>query len=204
MTTWSACPPPEDLLGIVRYVLRCQQVRRDVLAADMLDGLEIITALRAQIDDTELALLRGGRRLGHSWAELATPAGLHSRQGAEQRMVRLTAAIGHRVRSERKERGHRARTRSATAWLAGSRERILDLAAAAASAEHGDPEAADVAGDLGEWRAEKEPSLQVLMALLSQMDTGHHLSDPPCGCAVAADLTSLVDAWHDVQGPPDS
>lgn len=195
-------PEPEDLLGLLRYVLRYQRVPQAVLAADARDALEVVMVLRAQLDDAELALIRLNRRMGFSWAQIAASCGLYSRQAAQQRMVRLVAACSGRVRSERGERNHRETVRNAAAWLQASRRRVLDLAAEAASAAHSLEDAADLAEDLAEELTEADPSLRALMALLCQMRNAHR-AEEACSCALARRLAPLADAWDDVQGPPD-
>jgi hypothetical protein len=191
-------PAPEDLLGVARYVLRCQRVSREVLAQDTCDALRIVAALRAQADEAELALLRSTRRLRITWAQTAAVLGLHSPQAAQQRLVRLGAAAGGRVRSELHERGRRAVARDASAWLGENGAQVLDLASAVASAAHAEPGAADLAEDLAEELAEDVPSPRALVALLSQM----HKACPATGCGFVG-LGPLVTAWDDVQGPPD-
>jgi hypothetical protein len=58
-----------------------------------LGDLRAIRAARARLDAEELALIDGARRAGATWAEIAAALGLTSRQAAEQRRLRLAAAV---------------------------------------------------------------------------------------------------------------
>jgi len=58
-----------------------------------LTALRAIPAERAGLDARELALIDQARRAGATWVEIAEALGLSSRQAAEQRRLRLTAAV---------------------------------------------------------------------------------------------------------------
>jgi hypothetical protein len=58
-----------------------------------LSALRAIPAERARLDARELALIDQARREGATWVEVAEALGLGSRQAAEQRRLRLTAAV---------------------------------------------------------------------------------------------------------------
>ena len=58
-----------------------------------LSGLRAIPAARARLDAEELGLIDAARRAGATWAEIAEALGLTSRQAAEQRRLRLVAAV---------------------------------------------------------------------------------------------------------------
>ncbi|GAA2184561.1 hypothetical protein [Micromonospora lupini] len=57
-----------------------------------LAGLAEVRATRAQLDEREAELIDRARHDGATWAQIATALGLGSRQAAEQRRQRLTAA----------------------------------------------------------------------------------------------------------------
>ncbi|MDG4830128.1 hypothetical protein O7627_12555 [Solwaraspora sp. WMMD1047] len=59
-----------------------------------LDALGELAALRTHLDRVERQLIHQARDRGASWARIATALGLASRQAAEQRLLRLTAASG--------------------------------------------------------------------------------------------------------------
>lgn len=58
-----------------------------------LSELRAIPGRRARLDAEELALIDQARRAGATWAEIAAALGLTSRQAAEQRRLRLAAAV---------------------------------------------------------------------------------------------------------------
>ncbi|MBL7256523.1 hypothetical protein [Paractinoplanes lichenicola] len=58
-----------------------------------LDDLRTIPAARARLDVQELELIDRARRDGATWGEIAAALGLGSRQAAEQRRLRLVAAV---------------------------------------------------------------------------------------------------------------
>jgi len=58
-----------------------------------LTALRTIPAERARLDARELALIDQARREGATWVDIAAALGLGSRQAAEQRRLRLTAAV---------------------------------------------------------------------------------------------------------------
>ncbi|MCO8276102.1 hypothetical protein M1L60_36550 [Actinoplanes sp. TRM 88003] len=60
--------------------------------ADLTD-LRAVPAARARLDAEELDLIDRARREGATWGEIATALGLGSRQAAEQRRLRLVAAV---------------------------------------------------------------------------------------------------------------
>jgi hypothetical protein len=57
------------------------------------DELRAIPAARRRLDEQELDLIDRARRSGATWADIADALGLTSRQAAEQRRVRLSAAV---------------------------------------------------------------------------------------------------------------
>ncbi|WP_250030431.1 DUF2857 domain-containing protein [Paractinoplanes maris] len=62
-----------------------------------LSGLRGVPAARARIDAEELELIDRARRAGATWGEIADALGLGSRQAAEQRRLRLVAAVRGRL-----------------------------------------------------------------------------------------------------------
>jgi hypothetical protein len=91
-------------------------------AGTPLDDLRDIAAARARLDARELTALDNARRQGATWAEIADALGVGSRQAAEQRRQRLSAAAVRASRSRQQdldaEYGHRIVTlRAAVAAL---------------------------------------------------------------------------------------
>jgi hypothetical protein len=154
-----------------------------------LDALLLLREAREQLAEWEPGLIEAAREAGASWADLAHPLGVSSRQAAERRYLRVRP--GHpgstgeqRVRATR---DRRAADRSVTAWardnaaalrqLAGRITALADLPAAA-----GNPLAA-----LTTALADNDPA--ALVAPLA--DTRPYLvSDHPDLAASVDDLTS--------------
>ena len=107
-----------------------QQIPRD--GAEALAALAGVPRMRGELDDLERALIASARESGASWAAIAGALGLRSRQAAEQRSLRLDAALTTR-RDAPEARQHR-RSRHAADELAGSavtalRRAVRDLLA---------------------------------------------------------------------------
>jgi hypothetical protein len=88
-----------------------EQALRTLLAAaraddpaNALDALPLLATLRNRLDQSERALIESARAGGTSWATIATTLGLASRQAAEQRFLRLTAATTAATRTPRTTR----------------------------------------------------------------------------------------------------
>jgi hypothetical protein len=64
-------------------------------ADDMLAALTLLPAARAEVDQTEAALLFTARAHGLSWAQISQAMGLGSPQAAQQRFGRITGRAGH-------------------------------------------------------------------------------------------------------------
>jgi hypothetical protein len=78
-----------DRARLVNFSLTTARLRP---VAD-LSALRAIPAERARLDARELTLIDQARRAGATWVEVAEALGLGSRQAAEQRRLRLTAAV---------------------------------------------------------------------------------------------------------------
>ena len=72
-------------------------------AGSPLDDLRDIAAARTALEARELAALDSARRQGATWADIAEALGVGSRQAAEQRRQRLTAAAARRSRSRQQD-----------------------------------------------------------------------------------------------------
>ncbi|MEW2384375.1 hypothetical protein AB0873_20105 [Micromonospora sp. NPDC047707] len=91
-----------------------------------LDQLAEVTAARTRLDEQELTLIDRARQAGATWAQIAAALGLASRQAAEQRRQRLTAAArAHRAAADRPYGPQMAALRAAMAeldrWIAADR-----------------------------------------------------------------------------------
>ncbi|MFF4393698.1 MULTISPECIES: HSP18 transcriptional regulator [unclassified Streptomyces] len=101
------------------------------LAADSgphpaLAALLMLREVREELAGWESGLIETARREGASWADLAGPLGVASRQAAERRYLRLRPGTAGSTGEERVQatRDTRAADRSVTAW---ARENAADL-----------------------------------------------------------------------------
>lgn len=125
----------DEPLGMVEYVLTCQQVHAGVLADDVLDALVLleyardhVAALPRQLDRYEYRLLTLGRQTGLSFSALAVPLGLRSRQAVEHRILRHRSGERGQVRHESAEREARSRERAADQWCRRHGPRLVAMA----------------------------------------------------------------------------
>jgi hypothetical protein len=65
-------------------------------ADDVLAALTLLAAARAEVDQTEAALLFTARAHGLSWSQISQAMGLGSPQAAQQRFGRVTGRAGQR------------------------------------------------------------------------------------------------------------
>jgi hypothetical protein len=119
---------PDDPAGVVHHILTHRKVPVPYLCADALDGLAVIRALRADLDRDELSLIRMARGAGASWQGIAHASGITSRQGAEQRALRLEAERAGGQRLEPPARHRRRSARREEAWLRRNTVRIRQTA----------------------------------------------------------------------------
>ncbi|MEU2337648.1 type III effector protein [Streptomyces sp. NPDC006654] len=109
----------------------------------VLASLLLLREVREQLAGWETDLIESAREAGASWADLAAPLGVASRQAAERRYLRLRPGAAGTTGEERVRatRDRRAGERSVTAWardnaadlrrLAGQITTLTDLPAAA-------------------------------------------------------------------------
>lgn len=83
-----------------------------------LDALILLRELRGQIAGWEASLIETARDAGASWASLARPMGVNSRQAAERRYLRLRPGAPGATGDQRAQavRDERAAERQATSW----------------------------------------------------------------------------------------
>ncbi|MEU9419805.1 HSP18 transcriptional regulator [Streptomyces sp. NPDC048272] len=111
-----------------------------------LTALSTLREIREQLAGWESALIETARDQGASWADLAGPLGVASRQAAERRYLRLRPGSAGSTGEQRVQatRDSRAAERSVTAWardnaadlrrLAGQVSALTDLPAGSESA----------------------------------------------------------------------
>ncbi|MFD0278950.1 type III effector protein [Kitasatospora sp. NPDC127111] len=104
-------------------------------AEQALAALVLLRELRAQLADWEAPLVETARAAGATWADLARPMGVASRQAAENRYLRLRPAGSTSADPEtgaervKAVRDRRAAERAVTAW---ARDHAADLRVLAA------------------------------------------------------------------------
>ncbi|MBZ4323796.1 type III effector protein [Streptomyces huiliensis] len=88
--------------------------------------LLLLREVRHQLAEWEPGLIEAAREAGASWADLARPLGVTSRQAAERRYLRLRPDVTGATGEERVKatRDRRAAERSVTAW---ARDNAADL-----------------------------------------------------------------------------
>ncbi|GAA3045872.1 hypothetical protein GCM10017562_04140 [Streptomyces roseofulvus] len=91
-----------------------------------LAALLLLRELREQLADWEPGLIEAARDAGASWADLAQPLGVTSRQAAERRYLRVRPGRPGATREERVQatRDRRAADRTVTTW---ARDNAADL-----------------------------------------------------------------------------
>ncbi|MER7842380.1 type III effector protein [Kitasatospora sp. NPDC096077] len=147
-----------------------------------LAALVVLHRLREELAEWETGLIETAREAGATWADLAEPLGVRSRQAAERRYLRLRpdADAGTEAGSTGEQRvqavrGRRAADRAVTAW---AREHAAELRRLAGQI-----------GALDDLSAAAVPALERLMEAL-----GHH--DPARLLAPLAETRPLLAADH--------
>jgi len=95
-----------------------------------LAALLLLREVRHQLAGWETGLIEAARDAGASWADLAHPLGVASRQAAERRYLRLRPGIEGSTGEERVQatRDRRAADRTVTAWARGHAADLRRLA----------------------------------------------------------------------------
>lgn len=138
-------------LNTIHEALRTAQTSRDgehpepgqASSEQALAALLLLREVRDQLAGWEPGLIEEAREAGASWADLAHPLGVSSRQAAERRYLRVRPGNPGSTREQRVRatRDRRAADRTVTAWaranaadlrqLAGQITALADLPAAA-------------------------------------------------------------------------
>nr|WP_239144672.1 HSP18 transcriptional regulator [Streptomyces sp. SID14515] len=98
----------------------------DTERAQALASLQLLREVRERLAGWESGLIEAAREAGASWADLADPLGVASRQAAERRYLRLRPGSAGSTGEQRVRatRDRRAGDRSITAW---ARQNAADL-----------------------------------------------------------------------------
>ncbi|WP_314177565.1 type III effector protein [Streptomyces winkii] len=124
-------------LEIIEEAVRTAQTRRreeepgpDASSEQALAALLLLRELRDQLAGWEPRLIETAREAGASWAELAHPLGVASRQAAERRYLRLRpgASGANGEQRIRAVRDRRAADRTVTTWARGNAADLRQLA----------------------------------------------------------------------------
>ncbi|MFF5446339.1 hypothetical protein [Streptomyces sp. NPDC012888] len=99
-------------------------------AQDALAALILLREVRRQLASWESGLIETAREAGASWAELAGPLGVASRQAAERRYLRLRPGVEGSTGEQRVQatRDHRAAQRSVDTWARENAAELRQLA----------------------------------------------------------------------------
>ncbi|MER6212423.1 type III effector protein [Streptomyces sp. NPDC001642] len=142
-------PATVTALHALTEALETAQHARADLAEDpqsALAALLLLRQVREQLADWEPRMIEAARKAGASWAELAHPLGVASRQAAERRYLRGRPGEAGATKEQRVQatRGQRAADRSVHTWandnaaalrqLAGTITDLTDLPVTATSA----------------------------------------------------------------------
>ncbi|MER5387289.1 type III effector protein [Streptomyces sp. NPDC006465] len=146
---------PASLLAAATALEAIAQAMRTAQAADTIStddperaiaALLLLREVREQLAHWEPGLIETAREAGASWADLAHPLGVSSRQAAERRYLRVRPGESGTTKEQRVQatRDQRAADRSVASWahghaaalrqLAGTITALPDLPAAATDA----------------------------------------------------------------------
>lgn len=155
--------------------------------AELLDALVLLRRAQGELAGFEPALIAAARAAGVSWQTLAPALGVASRQAAERRYLRSTAAPTDQpdaTRDERvqAERDRRAGQRAVTRWANDNTADLRRLAGQITALTDLDTAAGDALARL--HHALGDPDAAALPSLLAAVH--HHLRRHP-------DLTGQID-----------
>ncbi|MET7271265.1 type III effector protein [Streptomyces flaveolus] len=102
----------------------------EVSSDQALAALLLLRELRTQLAGWETGLIETAREAGASWADLAEPLGVASRQAAERRYLRLRPGAPGTTGEQRVQatRDRRAADRAVSAWARGNAADLRQLA----------------------------------------------------------------------------
>lgn len=125
---------------------------------EALTALLLLRELREQLAEWEPGFIEAARDAGASWAELAHPLGVTSRQAAERRYLRVRPGGAGTTGEQRVQatRDRRAADRSVTAWARGNAAELRQLAGQIAALDTLPPPTRNA---LSEALADSDPAL---------------------------------------------
>ncbi|KOU11663.1 type III effector protein [Streptomyces sp. WAC8370] len=106
------------------------QTGGEISSDQALAALLLLREVRDQLAGWETGLIETAREAGASWADLARPLGVASRQAAERRYLRLRPGAPGSTGEERVQatRDRRAADRAVTSWARGNAADLRQLA----------------------------------------------------------------------------
>ncbi|MEU8951779.1 HSP18 transcriptional regulator [Streptomyces sp. NPDC048489] len=125
-----------------------------------LSALLMLREIREQLAGWESGLIETARRQGASWADLAGPLGVASRQAAERRYLRLRPGATGSTGEERVQatRDTRAAERTVTAWARDNAADLRRLAGQISALTDLHPGADEAVGELNVALADSDPA----------------------------------------------
>ncbi|MFJ3202902.1 HSP18 transcriptional regulator [Streptomyces sp. NPDC086989] len=125
-----------------------------------LAALLMLREVREQLAGWESGLIETARGQGASWADLASPLGVASRQAAERRYLRLRPGAAGSTGEERVQatRDTRAADRSVTMWARTNAADLRSLAGQVTALTDLPTSAQDAVGELNRALADNDPA----------------------------------------------
>lgn len=142
-----------------------------------LDSLLLLRQVREQLAGWETGLVETARHSGASWADLAHPLGVASRQAAERRYLRQRPGAAGSTGEQRVQatRDRRAANRSVTAWARDNAADLRRLAGQITALTDLPTPSRDLIRDLHQALADDDPAtlLAPLAATRPHLRPGH-------------------------------
>ncbi|WP_228975665.1 type III effector protein [Streptomyces sp. DH12] len=161
-------------------------------AEEALAALLTLREVRRRLADWEPGLIEAARAAGASWAELAGPLGVASRQAAERRYLRLRPGDRHGTTGDERvkaTRDRRAADRTVSAWARRHAADLRQLAGQITALDDLTRQARSPIGRLTEALAGDDAA-----GLITPLaDAGPHLRRHPDLAARVADVTRRAD-----------
>jgi hypothetical protein len=204
-----AGPPPADrdltdvtavLVATAHAVAQPAVDHPAVSGADLLHALSLLRWAQTELAGLEPVLIAAARAAGISWQNLAPALGVASRQAAERRYLRSTAALTDQPGATRDdrvqaERDRRAGNRAVAAWANDNTADLRRLAGQITALTDLDDTAT---ADLAQLhQALGHPDATALPDLLAA--THHHLPDHP---DLAAQIDTITDHTDQIRRQP--
>jgi hypothetical protein len=120
----------EEAVHTAQAPQSAEQPAAEVSSDQALAALLLLRELRTQLAGWETGLIETAREAGASWADLAQPLGVASRQAAERRYLRLRPGAPGTTGEQRVQatRDRRAADRAVSAWARGNAADLRQLA----------------------------------------------------------------------------